>query len=265
MSNGVTTKEYWDQYWGSGKPRYPDYDKTRGLFHSYDLLLAECIARTRTRLGQHRLRLVDCGCGEGLIMRFVCEQHPDVEAWGIEYSDAIEKARRMGEELGHDFHLIHGNLFELCRSGETGPFDIVISLGLVEHFENPRSVLADLARLVAPGGCIITIIPSFEGLFNFFWRTLDPANYRHHVPISDAALLDAHRALGLEDVRLYSLGPPTIPGIHAADARWQKLVNAVIVQVQGRVIQRFWPRQESLAQRHVLASTAACVGWMRGP
>jgi len=261
MTESITTKEYWDQYWGDGKPRFATYDKTRGEFHSYSLLLADSIAKTRARLGDRPLTFVDCGCGEGLILRFIKEQHPDIVVWGIEYSEAVEKARRMGEELGLDFNLIRGDLFEVCRAGAAGPFDLLASFGLIEHFEDPANVLAQLARLVPPGGCVITVIPNFDGMFNFFWKLYDPANYRHHVPISSARLLEIHQDLGLEDVRLHTIGTPTIPGINAATARWQKILTWVLVQINGRIMQRIWPRQASLSRRYPMTPAVACVGW----
>lgn len=265
MSNGVTTKEYWDQYWGAGTARYANYDKSRGVFSGYDLLLAECLRKTRKRLSNRPLKLVDCGCGEGLILRFVHEQHPDVEVWGIEYSDAIEKARRISEELGYDFHLIRGDLFEICRPGTTGPFDLLMSVGLIEHFDDPAQVLAQLTQVVAPGGFVMTNIPNFDGLFHFLWKFYDPSNYRHHVPISNARLLEVHREIGLEDVTFYTMGTPAFPGINDPTRRWQKMLNWVLVQVSGRIMQRLWPRQASLAHRHAMTPAVACVGWKSGP
>jgi len=244
-----------------GAPRFANYDKSRGVFYGIDLLLAECLRKTRERINNRPLKLVDCGCGEGLILRFVHEQHPGVEVWGIEYSDAIEKARQMGEELGYDFHLIRGDLFEVCRPGAAGPFDLLMSLGLIEHFDDPARVLAQLTQMVAPGGCVITFIPNFDGLFKFLWKLYDPSNYRHHVPISNARLLEVHREIGLEDVAFYTIGTPVIPGITDATRRWQKLLNRVLVQVNGRIMQRLWPRQASLARRYAMTPTVACVGW----
>lgn len=261
MPNAITDKEYWDKYWGAGKARFANYDKSKGLFHAYHLLLSECISRTQSRLGHRALRLVDCGCGEGLILRFVHEQFPDIHVSGIEYSDSIDKARRMAEELGYEFNLVRGDLFQICRPGRTDPFDVMISLGLIEHFEDPASVLAQLSQMVVPGGCVITIIPNFQGAFNLLWKLYDPANYARHVPISWQQLLAAHRDLGLDDVRLVALGTPTIPGINDAVASWQKALNWMIAQVNGRVLQRLWPRQASLTLSHAMTPAVACIGW----
>jgi len=265
MSKGITTKDYWDAYWGSGEPRYPAYDKSRGVYHSYGLLLTDCIARTTTRLGREPRTIVDCGCGEGLLMRFIHEHSPALDVWGIDYSDAIEKARQMGDHLNYDFHLVRGDLFEVCRPGGAGPFDMLISGGLLEHFADPGQVLAQLSQAVNPGGCVITVIPNFEGLAHFLWKLYDPANYGHHIPISEARLLEIHRDLGLEDVSFYTMGTPLIPGIHATPLRWQRALNWLIAQVNGRILQRLWPRQTSLSRRFPMTPTVACVGWKPSP
>lgn len=261
MPNAVTSKKYWDHYWGAGKPRYANYDKSQGLFHSYHLLLSTCITKTQARVGSRTLTFVDCGCGEGLFLRFVQEQFPGVRVSGIEYSDAIDKARLMAEDLGYDFTLIQDDLFNVCRPGSAGPYDVLISLGLIEHFEDPAAVLRQMAEVIAASGCLITIIPNFSGAFNFLWKSYDRSNYKHHVPISKSQLLRMHRDLGLEDVTLYNLGTPTIPGIHEASGSWQKMLNWLIVQINGRVLQRLWPRQKSLTHRHPMSPVIACVGW----
>jgi 2-polyprenyl-3-methyl-5-hydroxy-6-metoxy-1,4-benzoquinol methylase len=261
VSDGVTTKEYWDKYWGPGQAKYPSYDKSRGLFHSYALLLAECIARTAVTLGRAPRTLVDCGCGEGLILRFVREQQPQLEVTGIDYSDAIDKARAMGMELGYNFKLIRGDLFEVCRPGGAGPFDILISLGLIEHFTEPEKLLRQMTEIVAPGGCVITVVPNFDGLFNAFWKLYDSANYGFHVPISRSRLLEIHQQLGLQSAELFTMGTPTLPGIHDPDTRWEKALNWIVVQINGRILQRAWPRQASLSRRYGMTPAVACIGW----
>ena len=261
MSGEVTTKAYWDNYWGAGKPRYPNYDKSGGQFYSYDLLMSACIARTRERLRRRDLALLDCGCGEGLILRFVHEQYPGVSVTGIEYSDAIEKARVMGQELGYDFRLVRCNLLEAPDPALVGAFDVVVSVGLIEHFEDHAAMLARLNRFVAPGGCLITIIPNFSGLFNFLWKLYDTENYRHHVPISESQLVESHGALGLEDVSFYTLGTPTVPGPHAETNVALRLIRWLTVQVNGRILRRIWPLQPGLATRYAMTPVVACVGW----
>ena len=63
-------------------------------------------------------------------MRFIAEQFDDVEVWGVEYSDAIDKAKIMGDELGLSFNLVRGDLLK-----EWEPKANVIGLGRVrDHY-----------------------------------------------------------------------------------------------------------------------------------
>ena len=53
-SSGVTTKEYWDEYWGEGEARFPTYKADAGIFHSYKLLLNDCFEKVRERILETR-------------------------------------------------------------------------------------------------------------------------------------------------------------------------------------------------------------------
>lgn len=66
-------------------------------------------------------------------------------------------------------------------------FDLVISLGFVEHFENWQEVLRKHAELVAPGGVLVIEAPNFLGRFqHWFHRTFDATNLSlHHLPAMD--------------------------------------------------------------------------------
>lgn len=66
-------------------------------------------------------------------------------------------------------------------------FDLVLSLGFVEHFENWQEVIEGHLKFVAPGGLLLLEAPNFLGGFqNWFHRTFDAENLAmHHVPAMD--------------------------------------------------------------------------------
>lgn len=66
-------------------------------------------------------------------------------------------------------------------------FDLVFSLGFIEHFENWEAVVERHLQLVAPDGLIMLEAPNFLGPFqNWFHRTFDSENLAlHHVPAMD--------------------------------------------------------------------------------
>jgi SAM-dependent methyltransferase len=83
---------------------------------------------------------------------------------------------------------------------ELPAFDVVYSLGLIEHFTDRHRVVANHARLVRPGGYLVLGVPNFRGLTGWFMRTLAPTTYATHE--IDAMDLDGwrdfERELGLE-------------------------------------------------------------------
>jgi len=66
-------------------------------------------------------------------------------------------------------------------------FDLVLSLGFVEHFENWQEVIEGHLKFVVPGGHLLLEAPNFLGGFqNWFHRTFDATNLAmHHVPAMD--------------------------------------------------------------------------------
>jgi len=259
MSNEVTDSTYWDKYWGSSD-ELPHYDASRGLFYSYDLLLSSCIAQVRKRMDRNTLQVIDCGCGEGMMLRFLQERFSGLEIAGIDYSEAIRKAESMGRLLACSWDLVKWDMNIGMPPKFVDSFDIVLSFGLIEHFNDPVPMLRTMKSALRKGGCMITIIPNFIGLYHFLWRLYDRDNHKQHVPISPDHLAALHEQIGLEGIAIYQLGAPIIPGIHNANHGWEKLLQWVITQINGRILQRFAPRQTRLDKCYPLQPVLACVG-----
>ncbi|HEC34965.1 MAG TPA: methyltransferase domain-containing protein [Anaerolineae bacterium] len=92
-----------------------------------------------------------------------------------------------------------GNVFEVSEI-PFEYFDVVYSLGFIEHFQDTAIVVKRLSRYARTGGIIITLIPNLQGLVGWLHRTVDPDLYRKHVVI-DSSMLDAiHSESGLKVV-----------------------------------------------------------------
>lgn len=94
--------------------------------------------------------------------------------YGIEYSEAGVKLNRQ-EFASHGIdpdNVIHADFL----SGEIGEkykeyFDIVISNGFIEHFDNPREVVDKHINILKKGGLLIISIPNLRG-FNYIMQYL---------------------------------------------------------------------------------------------
>lgn len=159
--------------------------------------LHEFYRRNFDRLRLRNGALIEVGCGNSRWLGYFAREF-GCRVTGLDYSEAgCASARRILADCHVDGAVIHGDLFDpplhLVQS-----FDVVVSNGLVEHFDETTHAVGALCRFLRPGGVIITSIPNMRGLPGFLQRHLDRSLYDIHVPLSREMLIDAHSAAGLE-------------------------------------------------------------------
>jgi ubiquinone/menaquinone biosynthesis C-methylase UbiE len=132
-------------------------------------------------------RVCDVGCGSGILLGDILEQHPRIQGYGVDVSHTmLDHTRRVLRAWRLDARatLVNGDLRRLpCASGV---FDFVIAMEVLEHIPKPLSGMRELTRVLAPGGCLATSIP-----------VQDPAPIHCHVFDSVEAVLEMHRSVGL--------------------------------------------------------------------
>ncbi len=86
------------------------------------------------------------------------------------------------------------------RASRPAAFDLVYSLGLIEHFTDLTAVVAAHARLVRPGGTLILGAPNVVGVNRWFMERLAPERMAvHNSDCLDIGRWDEfERRLGLE-------------------------------------------------------------------
>lgn len=92
-------------------------------------------------------RVLDVGCGLGLFLDAARQAGFEVE--GTELSDYAAEATR--QRLGCPVHV--GELAELALPAES--FDVIAAWDVLEHVRDPRGTLAEIRRLLKPGGVLL--------------------------------------------------------------------------------------------------------------
>jgi SAM-dependent methyltransferase len=93
-------------------------------------------------------RLLDVGCGSGLALRIAADRGATVT--GLDASSALlEHARRRVPGAP----LVQGELEELPLAD--GSFDVVTGFNSFQYAARPAAALAEAARVLAPGGCLL--------------------------------------------------------------------------------------------------------------
>jgi 2-polyprenyl-6-hydroxyphenyl methylase / 3-demethylubiquinone-9 3-methyltransferase len=99
------------------------------------------------------LRILDVGCGGGLVSEPLARLGAEVtgiDAGAANIKAAVVHAEASGLSLDYRVGAVEG----LIAAGED-PYDVVLSLEVVEHVQDPARFLADCASLVRPGGLMI--------------------------------------------------------------------------------------------------------------
>jgi hypothetical protein len=77
-------------------------------------------------------------------------------------------------------------------------YDVVYSLGVVEHFADLPAVVRAKARYLAPGGVMFSMVPNMAGMIGRLTRRYNRKVYDLHVVHDLESLTRGHRDAGLE-------------------------------------------------------------------
>ena len=120
-------------------------------------------------------RLLDLGCGTGVLMHAAARAGWDAE--GVEISSAaVEYVRKQG--YGKVFC---GKLDEARYP--SNHFDVVASSEVLEHVDDPREFVCEVARVLRPGGLFWATTPHGRGvsakLLGLKWSIVVPPDHLH--------------------------------------------------------------------------------------
>lgn len=151
--------------------------------------------------------ILEAGCGTGRYVLALRLRGYDVI--GLDYD--FRTLRSIQPHLPPDVPLHNGDGFALPYA--TGSFGAVISLGVVEHDpDGPAAMLAELARVLRPGGVLVASLPYFNPLrrlkaalhvyprpahparANFYQYALRPQDFICVLETAGFALLEWHGA-----------------------------------------------------------------------
>lgn len=151
----MASAEFWDSYWANLQlPSVvnPDFSFDRCLCRAFK----EHVPRGEGKT------LLEIGCAPGRWMIWF-QQQLGYAVDGLEYlPPACVKTR---ENLA--LNNVEGRVFEadfLYHDLPRASYDVVVSLGFIEHFRPAAPVIQKHVELVRPGGLLVMGIPNFRGV-----------------------------------------------------------------------------------------------------
>ncbi len=154
--------EYWDSVWvqkDTSKKLYSInkkeqfYFKLVGIINSY---IKDYIKKNKN------YKIIEIGCGGSSTFPILINSSNNLKIYGIDKSpNACKFVSEMDIYKDKSIDIICGDALELPLKHNY--FNIVYSIGLIEHFENQKDIIKSHVNLLKKGGLLVILIPNLMG------------------------------------------------------------------------------------------------------
>jgi 2-polyprenyl-3-methyl-5-hydroxy-6-metoxy-1,4-benzoquinol methylase len=185
-------KSYWDRRWGntfspeiinpyrSGPDNYLDrnfHNFFRGVFSDWET---------------ENKKLLEIGCARSTWLAYFAKEFK-FKVYGIDYSEiGCKQATQILSNEGVKGDIVCADFFSPPES-MIEEFDVVISFGVLEHFEDTQSCLLAFSQFLRREGIMITNIPNLIGLLGLIQKLINRNILEIHVPLSPKDILKVHQ------------------------------------------------------------------------
>jgi trans-aconitate methyltransferase len=191
MSNDLTDKAFWANYWESKKGLAftvpPNY-----TFHR---LLKTLVAQRQIKSA------IELGGFPGYYAIFL-KKYLNVNATLFDFyvhQKVLQQVLDANSLDKETIGVIEGDLFAYQPQQQ---YDLVLSCGLIEHFEDTKDIIERHINFLKPGGTLFITLPNFTGVNGWVQQQFDAENYsKHNIKSMDIDLLkNICTALNLNNV-----------------------------------------------------------------
>lgn len=140
------------------------------------------------RFGEGKKRSLEFGSGKGGLSLALKMNHPEIETHLLDFSaNAVDFSKRLFAHFNLEGHFHEGSFLDLPFPD--GHFDFIHGNTVLEHVRDTEKAVAELVRVLAPGGHIIITVPNrrrrwahdlyhFVHNLQYFSRTFYPDEFK---------------------------------------------------------------------------------------
>jgi SAM-dependent methyltransferase len=189
----LTDVRFWDEgWWQNARPR-----RLR-LYRDVDFETVRWLRRLGEESGGNGCRTLEMGGGASRVLPYLAGQFGH-QVVGSDFSwNGCRLLRANLELAGVEGAVVCEDLFQPALEAES--FDLVYSSGLIEHFADTRSVVAQHLRLLKPGGRLFLIVPNLQGIQGRIFKRLARPLWDVHRVFGPEELVEILTGLGMERV-----------------------------------------------------------------
>ncbi len=192
MSNLLTDRDFWVKYWES-KTDLSVVIPENYLFHRQ---LADIVKKDEVKTA------IELGGFPGYYAVFL-KKYSKLEVTLLDYfvhQPITEQLLQTNGLAKDDIHIVETDLFKYTPEKQ---YDLVLSCGLIEHFNDTADIINRHIAFVKPGGTLFITLPNFKSVNGWFQKKFDKENYdKHNIDCMDPALLaEICEKAGLKEVK----------------------------------------------------------------
>lgn len=243
MSNELTDRKFWANYWESKKGLAFKVPANYTFHKLFKNTLQQNKIKTAIELGgfpgYYAIFLKKYFGLDTTLFDFYIHKPTLKEVLGA--NDLTEK----------DIKVIEGDLFQYQPEAL---YDLVLSAGLIEHFNDTKDIIARHVNFLKPGGTLFITLPNFTGVNGWVQRKYDAENYsKHNISSMDPNLLaQCCNTLGLKNVKSYYYGRYSIWLENKAQQPGSVKAFFKVLWLTGKVITKIIPLESKLLSPYIV-------------
>lgn len=179
MANLLTDRDFWVKYWESKTDLSVEIPQNY-LFHQQ---LGDIVKRDEVKTA------IELGGFPGYYAVFL-KKYLKLDVTLLDYFVHEPITHQLLQTNGlanDDIHIIETDLFNYQPEKQ---YDLVLSCGLIEHFNDTADIINRHIQFLKPGGTLFITLPNFKALNGWFQKNFDKENYdKHNIDCMDPALL----------------------------------------------------------------------------
>jgi 2-polyprenyl-3-methyl-5-hydroxy-6-metoxy-1,4-benzoquinol methylase len=241
-NNDKAGKKYWNESWdSSATPTIVDPDNNQ-LKNYTNKKFNEVFQQIFDKNKTPSMSLLEIGCASSVWLPYFSKEF-GFSVSGIDYSPpGCEIAQKILHNCKIDGDIVCADFFfppkEMIAS-----YDVVVSFGVVEHFEDSVECLKAFSLFLKPGGILITNIPNMVGCIGALQKIINKPVYDIHKLIDQKQLQLSHELAGFKIVKCEyfmstGFGVNNLAGLHGGTISW--FMKKIIIGIFSRFSMFIW-------------------------
>jgi 2-polyprenyl-3-methyl-5-hydroxy-6-metoxy-1,4-benzoquinol methylase len=185
-------KSYWDCTWKHAYLPETINPYRSGPDHYIDRKFHEFFHGLFLEKETKNKKLLEIGCARSVWLPYFAKEF-GFDIYGIDYSEiGCQQAMHILSNEGVKGKIICADIFS-PPEGMIEEFDVVVSFGVLEHFEDTEGCISAFSKFLKREGIMIINIPNLKGLLGLIQKFINRNVLDIHVPLSPENILEAYQ------------------------------------------------------------------------